>query len=68
MRAVTKREAMKVAHRIAYRFIEQALSIGGAEASMYHCGKDCESDQKKIDDALDTIAQRHFELGHEDGK
>lgn len=63
---MNKREAARVAHRIAYRFLQQALDGGGFEAIEDYGGTS--ADQKKIDDALDAIAQRHFELGDVDGE
>lgn len=57
---MTKREAKRIAHQIAYRFLQQALDGGGREAEQRGAS---ESDQLKIDQALDDLTQRHFELG-----
>lgn len=59
---MTKREARRIAHRIAYRFLQQALDGGGFEA-VDEYGQADDVSQKKIDDALDCLTQRHFELG-----
>lgn len=53
---MTKREAKRRAYTIAYRFVQQALDAG----PWVDDEKD-EANQKKIEDALDTIAQRLFE-------
>lgn len=53
---MTKREAMRAAHAIAYRFIQQALDSGPGDGF-----SGSPADQMKIEDALDTLAQRHFE-------
>lgn len=52
---LTKREAHRIALRLAYEAIEKALRGGGVAA-----GQD-EDAQQKIDDALDAIAQRMYE-------
>jgi hypothetical protein len=59
---MTKRQAKRIAHRIAYRFLQQALDVGGDEA-LVECPESTEADQKKVEDALDQLTQRHFELG-----
>ena len=51
---MTKRQAHVIALRIAYNAINKACGVGGDET-------DNEDDQQKIDDALDTIAQRMYE-------
>jgi hypothetical protein len=61
---VNQRQATRIAHRIAYRFCQQALDVGGSEFQEYVDAT--AADQKKIDDALDRITQRHFELAHID--
>ena len=58
---MTNRTAKRIAHQIAYRFLQQALDGGGREAVAQYGGT--EADQRKIDDALDALTQRHFELG-----
>jgi hypothetical protein len=60
---VNKREARRIAHHIAYRFVQQALDGGGHEAYK-DLIPDHENDenQAKVEEALDHIAQRHFEL------
>lgn len=52
---MTKREAHRIALRLAYEAVEKAVGAGGAEA-----GDDLDG-QKKIDDALDAIAQQLYE-------
>ncbi len=59
---MNKREAKKIAYKIAYRFVQQALDGGGDEARSEFADATV-ADQRKIDDALDAIAQRLFELG-----
>lgn len=58
---MTKRQARRVAHYIAYKFLQQALDCGGCEA-LDDYGHANEADQRKIDEALDALTQRHFEL------
>lgn len=60
---MTKREASRIAHQVAYRFLQQAIAVVGAEA--IRAGYS-ESDQEKIEAELDKLAQRHFELGTRD--
>jgi hypothetical protein len=55
---MNKRQARRIAYNIAYRFVQQALDGGGDEAAYRGAS---ESDQKKIDAALDSIAQQLFE-------
>lgn len=58
---MTKREAKRIAHAIAFRFLQQALDVGGAEYEAY--ANATLADQVRIDRALDELTQRHFELG-----
>lgn len=60
---MTKRRAKKIAHGIAYRFVQQAIDSGGNEVIVEGVYA-TEQDQKKVEAALDEIAQRHFELSH----
>lgn len=59
---MTRRQAKKIAYRIAYRFVQQALDGGGYEAA-YTDAPD--EDQRRIDAALDEIAQMLFERSGE---
>ena len=59
---MTKREARRHANHVAYLWIQKALDSGP--------GQNCsltETEQKRIEDELDLIAQRHFELGEKRG-
>lgn len=58
---MNKRTAKRIAHKIAYRFLQQALDGGGFEAMDEYNHPD-EDAQQKIDLALDDLTQRHFEL------
>jgi hypothetical protein len=51
---MTKREANRIALRLAYEAVQKALDSGGPDVTN-------EDDQRKIDLALDSIAQRMFE-------
>lgn len=57
---MTKGEAKRVAHRIAYIYLQRAIDVGGSEFEQYLNAT--EKDQLKIDKALDELSQRHFEL------
>lgn len=59
---MNKREARRIAYQIAYRFAQQALDGGGDEARVV-APDATDADQRKIDDAMDSIVQRLFELG-----
>lgn len=63
---MTKRQATKIAYGIAYRAVQKALDVGGYEAETDTVGGDFGNtlgpDQAKVEDALDRIAQRFFEL------
>lgn len=52
---MTKRQALRIAHGVAYRFVQSALDVGD-DSALYS-----EADQLKIENALDDICQRHFE-------
>lgn len=55
---MTKREAVRHAHHVAYLWIEKALLAGpGDDHSL------TPAEQKQVEDELDRIAQRHFEIG-----
>jgi hypothetical protein len=51
---MTKREARRIALRLAYEAVQKAIDGGGEEAVTVE-------DQAKIDNALDEIVQRLFE-------
>lgn len=54
---MTKREARRHAHHVAYVWIQKALDAGPGESGL------TEAEQQQIEDELDQMAQRHFELG-----
>jgi hypothetical protein len=54
---MTKREARRIALRLAYEAVQKAVDGGGKEVEDF-------DDQRKIDEALDEIAQRMFERWH----
>lgn len=58
---MTQREATRLAYRIAYRFVQQAVEVGGNEADREGLTPE---DQRKVEDTLDRIAQRLFDVGH----
>ncbi len=60
---MNKREARRLAHRIAYRFVQQAIQVGGDEVFRDN-PKATQADQQKVEDALDDIAQWHYEKGN----
>lgn len=53
-RPLSKREARRIATRLAYEAVQQTLQIGNSEGATYE-------DQLLIDNALDAIAQRLYE-------
>lgn len=57
-----KREARRHAHHVAYIWIQKALDAGPGENHAL-----TEKERKQIEDELDRIAQRHFELGEKRG-
>jgi hypothetical protein len=57
---VNKRQARKVANRLAYMFVQLAIDTGASDEKSDY-SKLTEADQKKIDDELDLICQRLFE-------
>lgn len=50
---MTKREARRIALRLAYEAIQKAVDGGGDECADYE-------DQAKVDKALDEIAQQFY--------
>ena len=55
---MTKREARRHAHHVVYVWIQKALDVGPGNTNGL-----TEKELKQIEDELDQIAQRHFELG-----
>lgn len=55
---MTKREARRHAHHVAWIWIQKALDAGPGEN---HALTD--EEQLQIETELDQLAQRHFELG-----
>lgn len=53
---MNKKEARRIADRIAYEFLQQAIDTGAASK----VGIFTEMDIAKIENALDDIIQRHF--------
>lgn len=60
---MTRRDATRLAYRIAYRFVQTALEVGGTKADRDGLTPE---DQQKVEDALDTIAQRFYERANPD--
>ena len=63
---MTKREAHKIAIRLAYQAVQKAVDAGGDEAANLAVDGGADegatlADQIKIDAALDEIAQRLYE-------
>lgn len=59
---MTKREARRHAHHVAYVWIQKALNVGpGDDYGL------SDEEKKQTEDELDQIAQRHFELGERRG-
>lgn len=60
---MTKREARRHAHHVAYTWIQKALDAGPGEGHAM-----TEAEREQIEQELDQIAQRHFELGEKRGQ
>lgn len=60
---MTRREARRHAHYVAYQWIEKALNNGPGDNHALTA-----AEQKQIEDELDRLAQRHFELGAKRGQ
>ena len=57
---MNKREAMRIAHGIAYGLLQSALDAGIADIE-----DRSSKDGEKLEKALDSLAQRHFALSRE---
>lgn len=55
---MTRAEARRTAYRIAFRFVQQAIDVGGGSEAPAD-----EKDQIKVERQLNIIAQRLFEKG-----
>jgi len=60
---MNQREAMRTAHKAAWRILQSSLDTG--IVANWCEDRFSEEDGMKIEKAIDTIIQQHFERGHE---